>query len=175
MAGRSEFWRLGASGFGLLAGAPLFMWGFAQQGWVSAAALLLLAFTFHHMYLGPTLGVIHNLVHPRTRATASAVYIVLVNLFAQCGPLLVGLCIDLVTAREFAASRLGPFAEICPGGSAGAGAGAALQAACSGALASGTRFSLSWVPLLNVAAAAWMFYGARSLRTGRGPTLHSTP
>src|SRR5690606_34893994 len=65
-----------------------------------AVAALLAAMTFGHMFLGPVTAMMQGLAGLERRATAAAVYLLLVNLVSMgLGPFAVGLVSDMLSAR----------------------------------------------------------------------------
>jgi predicted MFS family arabinose efflux permease len=132
---------------------PLFVLALMAQGWKGAAAALSIGGFFWYASLGPTFGVVQNVVDARRRATATAfLYICLSMLALGLGPLFVGWIIDRFADSSFAASGAGhPFRETCRGGTAVAGAAAPIQEACRSALALASRRGL----LLTVGFFAW--------------------
>jgi predicted MFS family arabinose efflux permease len=132
---------------------PLYVLALLAPGWKGAAAALSLGGFFWYASLGPTFGVVQNVMDARRRATATAfLYICLSVLALGLGPLCVGWVIDRFAESSFAASGSGhSFHEACPGGTAVAGAAVTVQEACRSALALGSRRGL----LLTVGFFAW--------------------
>ena len=135
---------------------PLYALALLAPGWKGAASLLSLAGFFWYASLGPTFGVVQNVIDARRRATATAfLYICLSVLALGLGPLFVGWVIDRFAEGSFADSGLAgggrSFHESCPGGASPAGAAASVQAACRSALALASRRGL----LLTVGFFAW--------------------
>jgi predicted MFS family arabinose efflux permease len=132
---------------------PLYVLALVAPGWKGAAAALSLAGFFWYASLGPTFGVVQNVVDARRRATATAfLYICLSMLALGLGPLLVGWVIDRFAESSFPASGTAHlFRETCPGGTAVAGAAVTVQEACRSALALGSRRGL----LLTIGFFAW--------------------
>jgi predicted MFS family arabinose efflux permease len=131
---------------------PLYALALLAPSWKSAASLLSLAGFFWYASLGPTFGVVQNVVDARRRATATAfLYICLSVVALGLGPLFVGWVIDRFAEGAFAGSGGRPFHESCPGGSSSAGAAASVQWACRSALALASRRGL----LLTVGFFAW--------------------
>jgi hypothetical protein len=144
---------------GLAIATPIYLLAYTRLDWRLAAAILLLPGIFHYTYLGPTFGVVQNVVETRRRATATAVLFLFLNLIALGGgPLLTGVIIDRLAQSHFAEGSLGgglgaalvclfhhaataatSFAKACPGGVAAHGSGPALAAQCKGALIAATR------------------------------------
>jgi MFS family permease len=177
---------------GIAISAPIFMWGYVQDDWRWAAALLFVPGIFSYTYLGPAFGVIQNVVDVRRRATATALLLFVVNLIGLgAGPPLVGWLIDQLSSLHFDDLRaLGPlqsaieaftrsaadhFASSCPGGVAPAGASAELVASCAHASALGTRQGILLTLLFYFLAALHFALASiglpRMLRQAQSPGL----
>jgi predicted MFS family arabinose efflux permease len=146
---------------GLAIATPIYLLAYTRLDWRLAAVILLLPGLFHYTYLGPTFGVVQNVVETHRRATATAVLFLFLNLIALGGgPLLTGLIIDALAQAHFTRPGFGGglgdalghlfglapspgdgpnFAKACPGGMAPKGSGPILAAQCKGALVTATR------------------------------------
>jgi predicted MFS family arabinose efflux permease len=79
----------------LVVTAPLYLGAFAQHDWRAATALLTVTALFQYAYLPPTLALLHHLVEPRMRATATAILFFCINLVGLgVGPALAGFLSD---------------------------------------------------------------------------------
>jgi predicted MFS family arabinose efflux permease len=172
LACRSARWYALVPAIGGAISLPLYLLALLAPGWKSAAAALSLGGFFWYASLGPTFGVVQNVVDARRRATATAfLYICLSMLALGLGPLFVGWLIDRLAESSFAASGTPhSFRETCPGGTAIAAAAVTVQATCRSALALGTRRGL----LLTVGFFAWAVghyvlaaFGLENSLTGR--------
>jgi MFS family permease len=172
-ARRGARWYALVPAIGLAVATPIYILAYRQPDWKVAAAILLLPGVFHYTYLGPTFGVVQNVVETRRRATAAAVLFLFLNIIALGGgPLFTGWIIDRFAQFNFAhggvhhiastlvnmigerggAARGGPrFALACPGGAAPAGSSLALGGRCAGALITATRQGI----LVTVCFYAW--------------------
>jgi predicted MFS family arabinose efflux permease len=155
LAKRSARWYALTPAFGLAIATPIYIWAYVQPSWQAAALVLLVPGIFHYTYLGPTFGVVQNMVDTRRRATATAILFFFLNLIALGGgPPFVGWVIDHFAAFNFAhpgvnsitsaiggfwASDTHAFQATCPGGVAPAGAAADLGAHCQASVALATR------------------------------------
>ena len=115
-----------------------------QHEWTAAAVLLAIPGFFQYIALGPSFGVVQNVVSVRQRATATALLFVCLNVLALGGgPLFTGWLIDHLAQGYFAHPGAGTsgaaFRAVCPGGAAPAGAAPALAGACARALAQASR------------------------------------
>jgi len=154
---RDARWYALTPAIGLAIATPIYIFAYRQPDWRLAALVLLLPGIFHYTYLGPTFGVVQNVVETRRRATATAVLFLFLNIIALGGgPLLTGWLIDQFAQFDFTHPGVrrilpalrgmaggGPaaehFAALCPGGAAPGGAPAAAAARCREALVSATR------------------------------------
>jgi predicted MFS family arabinose efflux permease len=90
-------------GYCLLAAAPLYMFAIVQDDVRVLLTLVFVAALFQYTYLGVTFGVFQNLLHPRMRATGTALLNTVYGLIGQgIGPLLVGALSDRL-ARNYGA------------------------------------------------------------------------
>jgi MFS family permease len=166
----SPRWYALVPAIGLSIAMPIYMLAFQQPTWQSTALVLSIPGFFQYAYLGPTFGVVQNVVDSRQRATATALLFMLLNVLALgCGPVFTGWASDLFAGYSFthpesgslAAALLGvfshpdagsaSFALSCPGGQAPPLASAAAAAACSHALALATRQGI----LVTLAVYGW--------------------
>jgi MFS family permease len=82
-------------GISLLVAAPVYMLAVTRTDSMYAVILLGVATLFMYTYIGPTLGVFQNMMHPRMRATSSAFNGMLYSLIGNgLGPVLVGALSD---------------------------------------------------------------------------------
>jgi predicted MFS family arabinose efflux permease len=174
LAAKNPRWYALVPAIGGILAVPLYFLAVSQAGWKAAATLLAIAGFFQYASLGPTFGVVQNVVNRRRRATATALLYILLNVFALGGgPLFTGWVIDRFADASFTQQSGKPggasFAANCPGGAARAAADEAEQSACSAALARATRSGMQvtllffgWACLHYMLAAAGI---AKSLRT----------
>jgi MFS family permease len=145
-------WYALAPGFGFLIAMPFYLAAYLAGAWPMAMILLLVTGVFSYAYLGPTFGVMHNLVEPRMRATATALLFFVLNLIALGGgPYFTGLFSDLFAQHAFTQAHLGQFLSVCPGGVAPKGAPAAAKALCLATSAHATRMAI----LVTFGFGAW--------------------
>lgn len=149
LARRDARWYALVPGIGGSIALPFYLLAVTGSDWRIAAWLLATAGFFQYVSLGPTFGVVQNMVSQRRRATATALLYIILNVFALgCGPLFTGWVIDGFAQRDFlqhSAWRAQPgvsatsFAVACPGGVAPAKAGNYPANACRGTLERATR------------------------------------
>jgi predicted MFS family arabinose efflux permease len=149
---------------GTLLAVPLYGLSLTHPNATSAGWLLAIAGFFQYASLGPTFGVVQNVVDPRRRATATAILYILLNVFSLgCGPLFAGWAIDRFASTEFRRFVDVPFAVLCPGGIAPSSAGAVVAAACHATLASATRHGITMTLFFFAWASLHYFLAARGL------------
>ena len=155
---RSARWYALVPAIGGLIAVPFYVLAFVQADWRTATWCLALGGFFQYASLGPTFGVVQNMVDKRRRATATAMLYICLSVFALGGgPLFTGWAIDRFAEMSFQhadssapasgldggaarQSRDGAsFAASCPGGTAPARASAAAKFACRSTLAVATR------------------------------------
>lgn len=176
---RSPAWYALVPAFGLAIATPIYIAAYLQTDWRLTALILLVPGIFHYTYLGPTFGVVQNVVETRRRATATAVLFLFLNLIALGGgPWFTGWLIDRLASFHFGhpgapglldglAGLFGrpavTFARACPGGLAPAGAGTAAKQACHATLALSTQQAI----IVSLCFYAWAslhyFLAARGL------------
>lgn len=148
-------WIVWVPAAGLLVAAPLYIAGFLAPTAAMATAILLFPPALQYLYLGPTMGLMHNLVTPRMRATSTALLYLTVNLFgAGFGPPIAGLLSD-----KIAAAALGNQAALCA-----TKAAQAAEPLCKTASATGVRWALVICTLAFVWAAIHYLIAARTVR-----------
>ncbi|HEY0647816.1 MAG TPA: MFS transporter, partial [Phenylobacterium sp.] len=150
---RSARWYALVPAIGLIAATPIYIFAFTRESYQLAWAILLIPGILHYTYLGPSFGVVQNVMDVRMRATAVAVLFFVLNLIALgFGPPFCGWAIDQFARAAFAAKGLaGDFLSACPGGMAPEGAAADVAAACKSAMAEGTRAGI----VSNLLIYAW--------------------
>jgi predicted MFS family arabinose efflux permease len=108
---RALRWYALIPGFSALLAAPAYVFAFTRDAPAVAALCLIIPTFLHYMYIGPTLGVMHNLIAPRMRATATSLFFFIVNLIGLgAGPYVTGLLNDLFAQRAFVNALGGVFA-----------------------------------------------------------------
>jgi MFS family permease len=151
---RSARWYSLVPCIGLAIATPIYIAAYSQLNWQSAALILLVPGIFHYTYLGPTFGVVQNMVPTYRRATATALLFFFLNFIALgFGPPFTGWVIDHFASFGFNHPGVGlwetvtgaftthgaNFAKICPGGLAPKGSAAALTSQCKSTLVLATR------------------------------------
>ena len=157
LAKRSPRWYSLTPAIGLTISTPIYIWAYLQPTWQATALILLVPGIFHYTYLGPTFGVVQNMVETRRRATAAALLLFFLNLIALGGgPPFTGWVIDHFAQFNFThpgqhgiwasiqqilggASAGHDFVQACPGGVAPKGSPAELADHCRVSLIGATR------------------------------------
>lgn len=155
-------------GWGLILCVPFYWFGFGSSDTVTAFWLLLVGAILHYSYLGAQYTICQGVVGARSRATAIAIMLFVVNFIGYGGgPLVVGLLSDFYAGSFLAAS---PYAAeltipMCKGDGATllATLGEAKATFCTQMNAEGLRQSLKLVVLLFVAAGLFYLWTSRTL------------
>jgi predicted MFS family arabinose efflux permease len=168
LAQRAARWYALVPAIGGIIAVPFYLLAVLQADWRAATALLAIAGFFQYASLGPTFGVVQNVVDQRRRATATALLYVCLNVFALGGgPLFTGWVIDRFAESDFhrfdprpapqTAGRVtatrASFTSGCPGGAAPATANAEAQSLCNSTLARATRQGI----LVTLVFFGWAF------------------
>lgn len=157
---RDARWAVWIPAAGLVLATPLYMLGFLVPTKSAAMAILLIPPALQYLYLGPTMGLMHNLVTPRMRATATAILYLTVNLFGMgFGPPITGFVSDSIATSMLG----GDVADLCRGGAA------AMDQVCKAAAATGVRWALVLSTLAFLWAAVHYLIAARTLRADLQP------
>ena len=178
LAARNARWYALVPAFGTLIAVPFYGLFLVQSNWLTATVLLSLAGFFLYASLGPTFGVVQNVVGARSRATATALlYICLSVIALGGGPLFTGWATDRFAQASFQelresssasvssyASSSASFSQSCPGGSAPPDAAPSLRDACRSAHARGTRRGLLTTVLCFAWASLHYFLAAVGIR-----------
>jgi predicted MFS family arabinose efflux permease len=152
--GRSYAW---TCTLGATLASVFFLIVYNLDNWLVAIPFLLLANISTDLKNGPNTAVAQNIAPPGMRSITSAVMMMgAIGVGTTIGPLMIGAVSDLSATRLFP-EALGSFAAACPGGKAGAGAGAALAAACEAASAGGLRIALM-IPCVTYLLSAASFF-----------------
>jgi MFS family permease len=159
-------WYVWTPAIGLTLATPLYMAGYLAPNWPLAVSILIFPPMLHYTYLGPSFGVMHNMVTPRMRATSTALLFLAINFIGLgFGPTLVGMASDLYAAHNFAGLTHGDdFLSLCKGGKAAAGATAVLGGQCKAASAYGVRWAILSCTLVYLWAALHYALAAKRVR-----------
>ena len=105
-ATRNPGWYALVPAAGLAIATSLYLLAFAARSWPVAALLLAVAGFFQYISLGPSFGVVQNVVGARRRATATALLYVCLTVALAGGPLFTGWTIDHLFGRACPAGTL---------------------------------------------------------------------
>jgi MFS family permease len=149
----------------MILGAPVYIAGLLQADFQIALLLLMISSPIGFAFLGPAVGATQNMMDPRMRASAAALFLFVMNMVGGgLGPVFTGQVSDWLASRAFA----GDFAATCPGGAAPAGAGADLAAACAAAAEHGLRYALVGCALFFVWGGIHALLATRTMRRDLG-------
>ena len=160
---RDRRWYAFIPAIGSMIATPLYLIAYSNPSLHMVIVFLLLAGVFGSTSLAPTFAVMHNLVSPRMRATATAILLFCLNLLAlSFGPYFTGKVSDLATQHLFSANSLGAYADLCmvkPGLLA-----ADLAGKCMTASATGTRWAILATFCFGFWGALHFLFAGRRLR-----------
>ena len=145
---------------GVACSAPLYLLTFSQTSLIGLASFVILPAIIHYLYLGPTFGMTSNMVDARMRATASAILLLIMNLFGLgLGPMVVGALSDLFASWAYS----GDFISSCPGGIAPKGSDSSSMAACKLASFTGVRYAMCVAACFYLWAGLHYFLASKSV------------
>ncbi len=151
LARRDGRWLLRGPALGFVIGAPILLAGVMQTSATSGIALLFLGSFFFYTWMGPAIATTHGLLDSRTRASGSALFLLVIHFVGQgLGPPAIGFASDTIAASLF---KNGDFAALC--------AGASVDAACVAASAGGIRYAMILFILVYLGAAILFIRASR--------------
>lgn len=157
LARRDPRWLVAVPGIGAIVGTPLFVLGLMQSSLTAAFPLMLAGSLFFYMAMGPAIACVHGALDSRSRATGSALFLLVMHLVGQgLGPPIAGLVSDAVSAAAFGAPD---FARVCAGA-----AGQVPGTACAIAGATGVRWAIACFGAFYLWSGLHLLWAAR-LRT----------
>lgn len=147
---------------GMAFAVPLYALSFLQTEFMAAFAFLMLAPVAHYLYLGPMYAVTQGVSQPRTRATSTALLLLIINLIGYgLGPPFVGAANDFFASGLLAEGGL-TLTQCDPRTVAPENA-----AACGAAQATGLRYALGLLLIFLVWAAFHFLAAGRTLLRDR--------
>jgi len=157
LARRDPRWLVAVPGIGAIVGAPLFVAGLMQASLVAAFPLMLAGSLFFYMAMGPAIACVHGALDSRSRATGSALFLLVMHLVGQgLGPPIAGWISDAVSAAAFGAPD---FARVCAGA-----AGQVPGSACAVAGATGVRWAIACFGVFYLWSGLHLLWAARLRR-----------
>jgi hypothetical protein len=145
-------------------------WSFDADSEVIAIGLFFLAAFFSNMIMSPAFAAVQNVVDPRTRATAAALFLFCITVPGAAGPVAVGFVSDRVASGSLGMD-VAAYLAACPGGRATAGAAASVAQQCAQAATTGLRAGmLVGISLYVVSFFVYLF----AVRAGRQRTERSS-
>lgn len=155
LAKRDGRWLLGFPALGSVIGAPLFALGIMTANLYVAFPIMLIGAFFFYTAMGPAIATLHGSLDSFSRATGSAVFLLLNHLIGQgAGPPLAGYISDLMAGASY---RGGSFAADC--------AGAAAQvpgSACAAASAGGLQGAIAIMAVFYFAGGLLLYFAVRA-------------
>jgi len=154
MARRDARWLVAVPGIGAIIGAPLFVLGLMQASLAAAFPLMLAGSMFFYMAMGPAIACVHGALDSRSRATGSALFLLVMHLDGQgLGPPIAGWVSDAVSATAFGAPD---FARVCAGA-----AGQVPGSTCAIAGATGVRWAIACFGAFYLWSGVHLLWAAR--------------
>jgi predicted MFS family arabinose efflux permease len=155
LAKRDPRWLLGFPALGSFIGAPLFIIGLSSNSLALAVPLMLIGCFSFYTAMGPCIATLHGSLDSYTRATGSALFLLIMHLFGQgFGPPLAGFFSDLFSTSLYAA---GQFETDCAGA-----AGQIPGSACAAASATGLRYAVMTFAAFHFVAGTLLYFAARA-------------
>ena len=176
----SPRWYALTPAIGIALAFPCIVAIYTAKTWQAAAGFMLLPGLLSYVYLGPTFGVVQNMVDTRRRATATAILFFFLNLIGLgIGPPFTGWIIDQFAAFHYAhpaepalwQALAGAFSgghksfnAVCPGGLAPKGSSGQIAQACKSSLVLATRHGVIVAYAFTVWAALHYFLASFGLK-----------
>ncbi len=148
-------WLLAFPALALVIGVPVFLIGLNSGSLILGVPLMVIGCFSFYMAMGPCIATLHGSLDSFSRATGSALFLMVMHLVGQgLGPPLIGKISDLISASLYPG---GNFVADCAGA-----AGQVTGSACAQALATGLRYSICTSTLFFAFAALFLYLGARA-------------
>lgn len=155
LAKRDPRWLLGFPALGSFIGAPLFIIGANSGSLALGGPLMLIGCFAFYTAMGPCIATLHGSLDSYTRATGSALFLLVMHLVGQgLGPPLIGKLSDVIATMLYVS---GDFATNCAGV-----AGQVPGSTCAAASADGLRYAVMISALFHLAAGTFLYLGARA-------------
>ncbi|MEW4468114.1 MFS transporter [Parasphingorhabdus sp. JC815] len=156
-------------GFMLIASVPLYWIGFTTNNIPFALIVLIGAAILHYSYLGAQYTICQGVASPRSRATAVALFLFVVNLIGYgCGPLALGILSDILMSANLEASQFAGelTSQLCKGKPEDliASLGAPQARACLTASGEGLRWAMIAMSGIFMLAGALYLYICKTLQ-----------
>ncbi len=152
------------TGFFLLASVPLYWIGFSSDSLSTARLFIGMGAFLHYGYLGAQYTICQGVVDARSRATAIAIMLLIINIFGYgLGPLTIGYLSDLFAGQNLTGS--GVALGLCKGTDVVLleTIGAAKLAICHSATAEGLRAAIKAVSLIFIAGGLFYLWTSRTM------------
>jgi predicted MFS family arabinose efflux permease len=161
----------------LIISVPLYWAGFTTGSVPFALAALLFAAALHYGYLGAQYTICQGVASARSRATAVAIFLFVVNLIGYgCGPLVLGIVSDVLMSADLAASQFA--AELTPQLCKGTAQqlvdslGAGKAEVCLRASAEGLRWAMICIVSIFLIAGSMYIYTCKTLQRDLVAKMH---
>jgi predicted MFS family arabinose efflux permease len=151
-------------GFALIAAVPFYWLGFSSSSVATSAVLIGVGAFLHYSYLGAQYTICQGVADAKSRATAIAIMLFIINLIGYgLGPLFIGYLSDVLSAAPLAASNLS--AEMCKGTDPALiqSIGAAKLVLCREAAASGLGLAMKYTGLVFILGGVFYLWASRHM------------
>lgn len=158
IARRDPRYLIAFPGVGAMVGAPIFIIGLFQHSLALAFGLMLLGSIFFYMAMGPSIAALHGQLDSRSRATGSAIFLMIMYLAGQgLGPPIAGFVSDAISSWTFGG---GDFAARCT-----APVAPDIASSCAAASAVGVRAAIGCFGAFYIWSGIHLVWAARHRRT----------
>jgi predicted MFS family arabinose efflux permease len=159
---RDQRWAVWGPAVGLVITPAVYLFGFSAPTLAVAIPLIAVGNMMLITFYTPTFATVQNLVGPRMRASAVALFSLVFSMVgAGLGPTVMGMISDAYAQLAFGAAD---FKAACPGGMGPKGAAHAVDLACRGASSDGLRHALLTVQVFFLWAAVHFVLASRTLK-----------
>jgi MFS family permease len=155
-----------------IAGIPFFWLAMFAEGPMMAILFLAVPTLLNSLWYGPVYAAVQTLVQPRTRATAVAIMLFVVNMIGLgAGPTAIGFFSDVFANGHFTsiATAGTDYASFCAKGAASAG-----DVLCAAAQAEGIRWSLIATSSVGVLVVLFFWLARKTIREDLAATKAAT-
>lgn len=164
---RSETAASWVPGIAFLLAVPFYLWGFYAGGLGAMLIALAIGGCLHYFYLGAQYNIAQSVVSVRSRATAIAILLFVVNLIGYgLGPAFTGFLADMFTTSGISQTAFATdlSVSICNDKAALAAMSAPMADACNGAKASAMQLTCAIISVVYLLAGIFFLLSARTLK-----------
>lgn len=171
LAVKDKRWYGWVTGLATISAVPVAAYGFISNDVTIATAAIFGYMVLVMTWNGPVFSVVHASVHPRMRASATAVVLLAISVIGQAlGPVAIGYVSDWFATQSFTVG--GVYKDVCVLGMGKLAPGSEAAIACAKSAADGIRGGmLSFVPLIAWAGLHYI-WACRFLREELAPSAN---